>query len=75
MNPNTCAWLATDATGTLEAVQSTERILFKQMVQKGQLQGDSVVFDTSITSIDELRAGKLEGALADSWAKAWIPQA
>jgi len=53
-----------DAAGT---VQAADRLTFQQMVDDGLVTGDTQVFDTALTTLAELRAGRFEQRLADSW--------
>lgn len=66
MNPQRVSWLEGDE------VKSTERILFKQLVQKGELNQDSIVFNTTLTELAQIQAGLLETELQNSWQSQWL---
>jgi len=58
-----------DAEGT---VRSTERAEFRRMAQEGQVGEDTVVFDNTVATVGDLRAGRWERPFRDAWhAKAF----
>ena len=50
-----------------DGVDSVSRAGFRALAGQGQVSPETVVFDTSITTVAELRAGALEKRCADSW--------
>lgn len=54
-----------DACGGISCVP---RPIFRRMVRDGQVTPETSVFDLSITSLGDLRGGKLERSAAQSWA-------
>lgn len=68
MNPQRVSWLEEGE------VKSTERILFKQLVQKGELKTDSTVFNTTLTEMGKIQEGLLETELKNSWQSQWLPK-
>lgn len=48
-------------------ITHTTRSTFRQMVRDELINGDTIVFDTSLTQVGQLRAGAFELAAKDSW--------
>jgi hypothetical protein len=54
------------------AVRSAERPEFRRMAQGGEVGEETVVFDNTVATVGDLRAGKWERPFRDSWhAKAF----
>ena len=54
------------------AVRATERPEFRRLAQEGAVGEDTVVFDNTVSSVGDLRAGKWERPFRDAWhAKAF----
>ena len=49
------------------AVQTADRPSFQQMVDAGEVSADTVVFDTTLTTVGDLRGGRFETTFADCW--------
>lgn len=49
------------------AVRSATRAEFRRLASEGKLGADTRVFDTSLTRIDQLRAGALERPASETW--------
>ena len=47
--------------------QSSDRLNFQQMVDAGSATMDTRVFDTTLTTLGDLRAGRFEARFADCW--------
>ena len=56
-------------------IRSAERDVFKQLAAGGEIGGETVVFNNIIESLGELRAGKWEVPLAESWHARAFPVA
>ena len=48
-------------------VVAAPRADFQELVKSGHVNDDTVVFDTTVTSVADLRAGRFETTFADSW--------
>lgn len=48
-------------------VATADRSVFQQMVDAGSVSADTVVFDTTVTTVGDLRAGRFETTFADCW--------
>lgn len=60
-----------DAGGTIRVL---DRAAFKSEVVAGSLGPDTIVFDLTIPTLGDLRAGRFETRMAESWhAKAFLP--
>ena len=58
------------------AVRSVSRAEFRLMAQGGEVREDTVVFDNTVGTVGDLRAGRWETPLRDSWhARAFLPRA
>lgn len=53
-----------DAQGEIQGVHFSE---FQKLVEKGQIDAETKVFDTTLTSLDDLRLGAFEKPFANSW--------
>jgi len=53
-----------DGSGSVVAVRRPD---FQELVLEGHVADDTVVFDTTITSVADLRAGRFETTYAESW--------
>lgn len=53
-----------DADGKIQAVKRAD---FQELVSKGQVDGDTVVFDPTIQFVGDLRRGAFETTFARSW--------
>lgn len=55
-------------------ISSLERPAFKTAVDSGRCGSQTIVFDLTVQTLGELRAGRFEIPLADAWhAKAFLP--
>ncbi|MCG8469806.1 MAG: hypothetical protein MJB57_16635 [Gemmatimonadetes bacterium] len=59
-------------TGDIEAV---DRAAFREVAAAGALGAETRVFDPTLATLGELRAGKLERPLADSWHRRLVSEA
>lgn len=60
-----------DDSGSIEALDRTS---FQREIDTGRISRDTVVFDTTIERIGDLRAGRFEIPLSESWhARAFLP--
>ena len=50
-----------------ESIRSLPRSEFRALAEQGDVEPDVPVFDTTLTRIDDLRAGKLERPATDTW--------
>jgi hypothetical protein len=48
-------------------VQSVSRQEFRKLAEAGEVSGDTVVFDNTISTVGDLRAGMWEGPARQSW--------
>lgn len=48
-------------------IRSVSRAQFRDLVERGAVSPDTRVFDTSLTSLDQLRAGALEREASQTW--------
>ncbi len=64
-------WYRDAATGEILRVSRPE---FREAVGRGEVTGDTRVFDPTLTRVAELREGKLELHLSGSWHRAFLPK-
>ncbi|HET6400991.1 MAG TPA: hypothetical protein VFH95_06280 [Candidatus Kapabacteria bacterium] len=57
-----------------EEIRMVTRSQFKQLAESGAVDAETMVFDNSLTSLGELRAGKWEIPVAASWQSALLPE-
>ncbi|MFI5202703.1 MAG: hypothetical protein ACHQNE_09980 [Candidatus Kapaibacterium sp.] len=57
-----------------EDIRMVTRGEFKQLAESGAVDVGTMVFDHSLTTLGDLRAGKWELAAADSWHSALLPE-
>jgi len=50
-----------------EAVQSVPRADFRRLVSHGEVDGETPVFDNTVSTLGDLRAGRWERPMRDSW--------
>ncbi len=50
-----------------DEIHATDRLGFKKLVQAGQVGGETLVFDQTLQTVGELRAGLFEKKFSDSW--------
>lgn len=48
-------------------VQTTSRAGFRELARDGEVSTETLVFDTSLTRVDQLRSGSLERPAAETW--------
>jgi hypothetical protein len=48
-------------------VQRSSRSRFRQLVEEGNVTGDTIVFDNSVTQLGHIRSGRWETTAARSW--------
>ena len=48
-------------------VQAVDRATFRALAQEGKVDGDTIVFDLTVPTIGDVRAGKFETAAAGTW--------
>jgi hypothetical protein len=57
------------------SIESLDRAAFQQEVDSGRIGPNTPVFDTTIETVGDLRAGRFEKPFGDSWhARAFTPQ-
>ena len=57
-----------------DAIRMVTRSQFKQLAESGSVDAETIVFDHSLTSLGDLRAGKWELAASASWHAALLPE-
>ena len=50
-----------------DTVAAIDRPGFQNLIDRGEIKSDTIVFDSSIQTVGELRAGKFERPLSGSW--------
>jgi len=59
-----------DESGTIQRVSRTR---FKELATLGVISKTTIVFDLSLTSLEELRSGRFEGPAVDHWHRRLLP--
>lgn len=52
-----------------DAVKMTDRVSFKDLAKQGLVTQETTVFNTNLTSVEELQAGKWQVRAGESWHK------
>jgi hypothetical protein len=55
------------------SIRSVDRAAFRGLATDGEVDADTAVFDTTIDSVGEVRAGRWELPLGDSWLARLLP--
>lgn len=50
-----------------DGIRSVSRVQFRELASTGDVTPDTTVFDTSLTSVDQVNEGRLERPAHDSW--------
>jgi len=55
-----------------DQIRSTGRSEFQELIDRGEISSDTMVFDTTIHTVGMLRAGKFEQPVSESWHSSYF---